>query len=196
MTNFLYSVILGYKELVMSEIKFHEVVKMIHPDIHPEVKDASVKMSLAVKYKNDALALWNLCVKWKLVKGEYNISAPEAEVPVIRTTTPVRPTTPTPYDDWMRGFTRAPVLHKCWEELKPFDRVRYTLRSGTFEGIIMGISNSTFVILTGNTVVRLNKHDRFESYNFVRGDKPSKLELLRALKTFKRLNVRKKFWSV
>lgn len=179
----------------MSEIKFHEVVKMIHPDIHPEVKDASVKMSLAVKYKNDTLALWNLCVKWKLVKGEYNISAPEAEV--VRQPVQTRVNTPsTQYDDWMRGFTRAPVFHKGWEELKPFDRVRYTLRSGTFEGIIMGISNSTFVILTGNTVVRLNKYDRFESYNFVRGDKPSKLEILRAVKTFKRLNVKRKFWSV
>lgn len=88
--------------LLIMEITFHEIVKMIHPDTHPDIKDASVKMSLCVKYKRDNLALWNLAIKWGLVKGEYNISAPEAVIPPR----PSVPAQPSPYDEWTRGFTR------------------------------------------------------------------------------------------
>ena len=54
------------------EISFTETVKLIHPDSNPDIKNASEKMSLALKNRRDNKALWNLCVRWGVIQGIEN----------------------------------------------------------------------------------------------------------------------------
>ncbi len=54
------------------EISFTETVKLIHPDSNPDIKNASEKMTLALKNRRDNKALWNLCVRWGVLQGIEN----------------------------------------------------------------------------------------------------------------------------
>lgn len=54
------------------EISFTETVKLIHPDLNPDLKNASEKMTLALKNRRDNKALWNLCVRWGVFQGIEN----------------------------------------------------------------------------------------------------------------------------
>lgn len=68
----------------MSENKmtFWNLVKLIHPDINPDIKDPETKMELATTHKDNEEKLYILAVKWGLIEGEkfdefnikYNIS--------------------------------------------------------------------------------------------------------------------------
>lgn len=53
-------------------ITFKEFVKLIHPDTNPSITDAGAKMAEATKYKNSPQTLFNLGVKWGLIKGDKN----------------------------------------------------------------------------------------------------------------------------
>ncbi len=57
-------------------ISFRDMVKRIHPDLNPTIKDASDKMTTVVRHKSNPAFLYNLAVKWGLLSGTPN---PEAE---------------------------------------------------------------------------------------------------------------------
>lgn len=54
----------------MSTIKFKELVKMIHPDLNPEIQDAGTKMAQAKRHRDNPSILFDLAVRWGLIKGQ------------------------------------------------------------------------------------------------------------------------------
>ncbi len=48
---------------------FKEIVKMIHPDLNPNMPDVGSKMADVVKYKHNPTQLFHLAIKWGLVQG-------------------------------------------------------------------------------------------------------------------------------
>lgn len=52
----------------METIAFTELVKLIHPDINPNIKDAGTKMTEAVKNKKNPEILYELGVRWGVIK--------------------------------------------------------------------------------------------------------------------------------
>jgi len=55
-------------DITANTIKFKEMVKLIHPDCNPAIKDPSLKMTEVVKFKNDPDYLYTLGIKWGIIK--------------------------------------------------------------------------------------------------------------------------------
>lgn len=53
----------------MNTITFTEIAKMIHPDLNPSIDNPGEKMSLVTQNKNNPSFLFNLAVRWGLIKG-------------------------------------------------------------------------------------------------------------------------------
>jgi hypothetical protein len=51
----------------MKQIFFKDIVKKIHPDLNPNIKNASEKMNDILLYKNNPRKLYHLAVKWGLL---------------------------------------------------------------------------------------------------------------------------------
>ena len=49
---------------------FNELVRLIHPDLNPDIKDAGDKMIQAVTYKDNEYKLEQLAIKWGLIDKE------------------------------------------------------------------------------------------------------------------------------
>lgn len=54
----------------METINFRDLVKMIHPDLNPEVIDPGEKMVMAKRHRDNPSFLFSLAVKWGLIEGE------------------------------------------------------------------------------------------------------------------------------
>jgi len=53
----------------MKPITFPEIAKMIHPDLNPSIDNPGEKMALVTQNKNNPSFLFNLAVRWGLIKG-------------------------------------------------------------------------------------------------------------------------------
>lgn len=53
----------------METITFRELVKMIHPDLNPEVIDPGTKMATAKRHRDNPSILFDFAVRWGLIKG-------------------------------------------------------------------------------------------------------------------------------
>ena len=53
----------------MNTISFKEIVKKIHPDLNPNIEDASEKMTTVLTYRNHPKHLYLLAVKWGLLSN-------------------------------------------------------------------------------------------------------------------------------
>jgi hypothetical protein len=51
-------------------MNYKELIKMVHPDLNPNIKDAGVKVTEIMKNKNDPSELMRLAIQWGLIKGE------------------------------------------------------------------------------------------------------------------------------
>lgn len=56
----------------MEEVTFRELVKKVHPDLNPNIKDAGHKMSLITKYRNDQRMLIKLASEWGFIESKYD----------------------------------------------------------------------------------------------------------------------------
>jgi len=59
----------GFQVMTINTLTFRELVKMIHPDINPEIDDAGAKMSMATRHRDNPSFLFQLAVQWGLVGG-------------------------------------------------------------------------------------------------------------------------------
>ena len=85
---------------------FRELVKKIHPDVNPNITDASAKMTLAVRYKNRPEELYKLAVRWGVHVGINNQSQERTS-----TRTSTRTTfRGTPLYDWVADFSVDPSV--------------------------------------------------------------------------------------
>jgi len=50
------------------KLNFWDIVKMIHPDMNPDIKNPSEKMEYATKLKDNPKELYILAVKWGLIE--------------------------------------------------------------------------------------------------------------------------------
>jgi len=53
-----------------SEISFSKAIKLVHPDINPNIKNASEKVKTIMLYKNNPIKLYKCLANWGLVKAE------------------------------------------------------------------------------------------------------------------------------
>ena len=61
-------------------MEFRDIVKLVHPDVNPNIPDAGKKMGQCVYYKKDPKMLQQLAIKWGLV------AKPAQKPPVPRQT--------------------------------------------------------------------------------------------------------------
>lgn len=52
------------------KLTFKEIAKLIHPDLNPNIKEASEKMTKAVQYSDNEIVLYRLATKWGLIKDK------------------------------------------------------------------------------------------------------------------------------
>lgn len=89
----------------MEAINYKDLIKKVHPDLNPGVKDAGVKISQIMANKHNSSELMRLAISWGLIKGE----------------------TPKPKDnpyDW------AIFSHFNHKHFKPGMKVKFTTNNG------------------------------------------------------------------
>jgi hypothetical protein len=65
----------GFQIMTMNTLTFRELVKMIHPDINPDIEDAGAKMSQATRHRENPSFLFRLAVQWGLIGGRESTSS-------------------------------------------------------------------------------------------------------------------------
>lgn len=61
----------------MNTITYRELVKLIHPDLNPDISDPGGKMRLITIHKNDPARLFQFAVNWGLITPNYSFSHQE-----------------------------------------------------------------------------------------------------------------------
>jgi len=51
----------------MDKLNFKDIVKLIHPDVNPDIKNASEKMTKVIEFHNDPYKLYGLAKMWGLI---------------------------------------------------------------------------------------------------------------------------------
>jgi len=94
-------------------MNYKELIRLVHPDLNPTVKDPGVKISQIMSNKNNPSELMRLAIQWGLIKGSSDKSDSTKSKSSI---------------DWI---TFNFIFHR--RQFKPGMKVRFTDSKGTHE---------------------------------------------------------------
>ena len=58
-------------------MSYFDIVKLLHPDLNPDIEDPHIKMEKAIQFRTDEKALYKLACQWKLIDDGEKSFTPE-----------------------------------------------------------------------------------------------------------------------
>lgn len=117
-------------------MNYKELIRLVHPDLNPNVKDAGVKVSEIMKNKHNPSELMRLAIQWGLIEGKTNSNY----------------TTQNTYDNlWLR-FNYV----KHYSAFKSGMKIRFKDTRGTHEGWFIKATKKNVYFTDGKGIFTIN----------------------------------------